>query len=43
MKYISYNIRGLGSWEKRKEIQKLVKQHRPWILCVQETKLEVIN
>ena len=43
MKFISYNIRGLGSFEKRKEIQKIVKLHRPWVLCVQETKLESIN
>jgi len=43
MKFISYNIRGLGSLEKRKVIQKIVKFHRPWILCVQETKLESIN
>ena len=43
MKFISYNISGLGSFEKRKEIQKIVKLHRPWILCVQETKLEIIN
>jgi len=38
-----YNIRGLRSFEKKKEIQKIVKFHRPWILCVQETKLETIN
>jgi len=28
---------------KKKEIQKMVKFYRPWILCVQETKLEIIN
>jgi len=43
MKIISYNIRGLGSFEKKKEIQKMVKFYRPWILCVQQTKLEIIN
>jgi len=43
MKVISYNIRGLGSSEKRKEILKLVKHHRQWILCIQEPKLEVVN
>lgn len=41
--YISYNIRGLGGWQKRKDVLKLIQTQRPWILCLQETKLENID
>jgi len=43
MKFISYNIKGLWSREKRKDVRKLVKQHRLWILCFHKTKLGNID
>ncbi|PNX89483.1 cytochrome p450, partial [Trifolium pratense] len=40
MKIVSWNIRGLGGLEKRKEVCKLVGDLKPFILCLQETKLQ---
>jgi len=40
MKLLSWNVRGLGSLEKRKEVRSLVKEKRPLILCIKETKLQ---
>ncbi|GAU39751.1 hypothetical protein TSUD_219940 [Trifolium subterraneum] len=40
MKIISWNIRGLGRLEKRKEVCKLVGDLKPLILCLLETKLQ---
>jgi hypothetical protein len=40
MKIVSWNTRGLGGLEKRKEVRKLVGDLRPSILCLQETKLQ---
>jgi len=42
MKFITYNVRGFGGWEKRKDVLILVK-FRPWILFIQETKLATID
>jgi len=39
MKLVSWNARGLGGLEKRREVRELVKEKRPYVLCVQETKL----
>jgi len=38
MKLISWNVRGLGGVEKRKEVRNLVAEKRTFILCLQETK-----
>lgn len=38
MKIISWNVRGFGAFEKRKEVCKLVGEKLPPILCIQETK-----
>jgi len=43
MKIISWNVRGLGSFEKRREVCHLVREKKPFILCVQETKMSVID
>jgi len=43
MKIISWNVRGLGRAEKRKEVKNLVGEKGPSILCLQETKLEVCD
>jgi hypothetical protein len=43
MKIVSWNTRGLGGLEKRKEGRKLVGDLRPSILCLQETKLQACD
>ncbi|XP_045822163.1 exodeoxyribonuclease-like [Trifolium pratense] len=40
MKIVSWNIRGLGGLEKRKAVGNLVGELKPFILCLQETKLQ---
>jgi exonuclease III len=40
MKIVSWNVRGLGRLEKRKEVRKLIGDLAPSILCIQETKLQ---
>jgi len=43
MKIISFNIRGLGAVEKRREIWRLVSDRKLTVLCIQETKMEVMD
>ncbi|GAU21183.1 hypothetical protein TSUD_11000 [Trifolium subterraneum] len=43
MKIISYNIRGLGSCVKRREILNIVKEKKPDILCIQESKMNCVD
>jgi exonuclease III len=43
MKIISWNVRGLGGFEKRREVNYLVKEKCLFILCIQETKLSVFD
>jgi len=43
MKIITWNVRGLGRVEKRKEVMSLVMEKGPSILCLQETKLYVCD
>jgi len=43
MKIISWNVRGLGSFEKRREVCHLVREKNLFIICIQETKLSVID
>lgn len=43
MKIISWNVRGLGGFEKRREVKQLVREKNPFILCLQESKLSVVN
>lgn len=43
MKIISWNVRGLGGLEKRKEVRALIQDKCPFILCIQETKLQVCD
>lgn len=40
MQIISWNIRGLGSYVKKKFLSKLIKKRKPDMVFVQETKLE---
>ncbi|GAU14347.1 hypothetical protein TSUD_309070 [Trifolium subterraneum] len=39
MKICSWNIRGLGGCEKRKEVRQLMGELQPFIVCLQETKM----
>ena len=43
MRIVSWNVHGLGGLEKRKEVKELVKDKAPLELCIQETKLQVID
>jgi exonuclease III len=43
MKIFSWNIRGLGGMEKRKEVRKLIGDKRLFVMCIQETKLSVCD
>jgi len=43
MKIISWNVRGLGGFEKRRETCHLVRDKKPFILCIQKTKLAVLD
>ncbi|XP_024628654.1 DNA-(apurinic or apyrimidinic site) endonuclease-like [Medicago truncatula] len=43
MRVVSWNVRGLGGLEKRKEVKELVKEKAPFVLCIQETKLQLID
>jgi len=43
MKIITWNVRGLGGFEKRKEVRSLIQDKCPFILCLQETMLQVCD
>jgi exonuclease III len=43
MKIISYNVRGLGGGEKREEVRRLVDEKKPFVLCIQESKWNVVD
>lgn len=43
MKLISWNTRGLGGVEKRREVRLMVGEKLSWLVCLQETKLFVVD
>jgi exonuclease III len=43
MLVLSYNARGLGGGEKREKIHNLVRDKNPFVLCIQESKLSVVD
>jgi exonuclease III len=43
VRIISWNVRGLGSLEKWREVRQLVREKNPFILCIQETKLSIFD
>jgi len=43
IKIICYSIRGLRGLVKRMEVLNLVRDKRPWFLCIQKTKIEMID
>lgn len=42
-KVMSYNARGLGCGEKKVEVCRLVNEKHPFVLCTQESKLNVVD
>jgi exonuclease III len=43
LKIITWNVRGLNDPEKRLQIKNLIKSWRADVICLQETKLEVMS
>lgn len=43
MKVVSYNSRGLGGVEKKAEVCRLVQENHPFVLCLQESKMSVVD
>lgn len=43
MRILSYNIQGLGSVVKKKEIEEIVSKHKIDFCCIQERKLESVH
>ena len=43
LKIISWNVRGLNEWDKRLRVRNLIRNWRLDIVCLQETKMELIN
>jgi len=43
MKLLSWNVRGLGGAAKRREVSHLVRENKPFILCLQETTLPMLD
>ena len=43
MRLLSWNVWGLGGLEKRKEVKGLVREKHPFVLCLQETKMQSID
>jgi hypothetical protein len=42
MEIISWNVRGLGGAEKRKEVHKLVGEKNPFIVCLQKKNYKAV-
>ncbi|KAL8458477.1 hypothetical protein ACS0TY_036118 [Phlomoides rotata] len=43
MNLLSFNVRGLGGDHKKREIRDLIRKERVGFVCIQETKMEVID
>jgi exonuclease III len=43
MKIITYNVRGLDGFEKRSEFRRLIVEKKPFVLCLQESKLSTVD
>jgi len=43
MKVFCYNARGLGGFEKRAEVRRFIQDKHPFVVCLQESKLSVID
>ena len=40
---VFWNVRGLNSWAKRTAVRSVISSARPCIVCLQETKLELVS
>ena len=43
MKVLTYNVRDLGGGERRAEVRRLVNEKQPMVLCLQESKWQVVT
>ena len=43
LKFVSWNVRGLNEQDKRLQVRNLIRKWKADIVCLQETKLELIN
>ena len=43
MKIISYNVRGLGGFDKREEFNRFIRVKHPFVVWLQESKLSVVD
>ena len=43
LKIVSWNVRGLNEHDKRLQVRNLIRKWKADIVCLQETKLELIN
>jgi endonuclease/exonuclease/phosphatase family metal-dependent hydrolase len=43
VKILSWNVRGLNDRDKRLQVRSFIKQWRADIICLQETKLELVS
>ena len=43
MKILSWNVKGLGGLEKKRDVCLLVGEKLPLVLCIQETKLQTFD
>jgi len=43
MKIMSYNVRGLGGFEKRSEVRRFIQDKQPYVVCLQESKLSLVD
>ena len=43
LKIISWNVRGLNDRDKRLQVRNMVRRWRPDVICLQETKMELIT
>jgi len=34
MKVVSYNVRGLGAFEKREEVRRFIQDKHPYVVCL---------
>jgi len=43
MKILSYNVRGLGGFEKRAEVRRFIQDKQPFVVCLQQSKLTLVD
>jgi len=43
MKITTYNVRGFGGFEKREEVRRFIQEKRPFLVCLQESKISTVD